>query len=127
MLLTEALAEVDRTGQHYYEAELYRLKGELTLQRFDVQSLTLKVTNSRRGIAHHEESRAEAETVGGAHPTAVSILKVRMGREYKSPRALRFPPLIKGVGGIYAPSKHPAMHSFDVDALLRKLKQRGIF
>src|SRR6185369_211831 len=31
-VLTEALAVVDRTGERVYEAELYRLKGELTLQ-----------------------------------------------------------------------------------------------
>jgi len=30
--LVEALAAVDRTGEHLYEAELYRLKGVLTLQ-----------------------------------------------------------------------------------------------
>jgi predicted ATPase len=30
--LAEALNEVQRTGERYYEAELYRLKGELTLQ-----------------------------------------------------------------------------------------------
>lgn len=31
-LLTEALTLVDKTGEHFYEAELYRLKGELLLQ-----------------------------------------------------------------------------------------------
>jgi predicted ATPase len=31
-LLAEALAHVDKTGDRFYEAELYRLKGELTLQ-----------------------------------------------------------------------------------------------
>jgi adenylate cyclase len=31
-VLTEALAFVDRTEERFYEAELYRLKGELTLQ-----------------------------------------------------------------------------------------------
>ena len=30
-LLAEALAMVDKTGERFYEAELYRLKGELTL------------------------------------------------------------------------------------------------
>ncbi len=30
--LSEALAVVDKTGERYYEAELYRLKGELTLK-----------------------------------------------------------------------------------------------
>ena len=31
-LMAEALALVDKTGERYPEAELYRLKGELTLQ-----------------------------------------------------------------------------------------------
>ena len=31
-VLNEALAQADRTGERYYEAELYRLKGTLTLQ-----------------------------------------------------------------------------------------------
>ncbi len=30
--LAEALSLVDETGEHSHEAELYRLKGELTLQ-----------------------------------------------------------------------------------------------
>jgi predicted ATPase len=32
-LLTEALATVDSTGEHWWEAELYRLKGELLLRQ----------------------------------------------------------------------------------------------
>ena len=32
-IVTEALARVNKTGEHWYEAELYRLKGELTLQQ----------------------------------------------------------------------------------------------
>jgi len=36
-VLAEALAVVDKTGERSYEAELYRLKGELTLQQFKVQ------------------------------------------------------------------------------------------
>ena len=31
-MLAEALAAVNRTGERFYEAELYRLKGQLTLQ-----------------------------------------------------------------------------------------------
>ena len=43
--LTEALDRVNKTGERYYEAELYRLKGELTLQQFKVQSSKFKVAN----------------------------------------------------------------------------------
>ena len=32
-VLTEALALVDRTGERWYESEIYRLKGELLLQQ----------------------------------------------------------------------------------------------
>jgi predicted ATPase len=55
--VAEALAAVDRTEERFYEAELYRLKGELSLQK------------SRVGIAHHDGTVAEAGTVGGARPT----------------------------------------------------------
>ena len=37
-VLAEALAVVDKTGERFYEAELYRLKGELTLQQSGVRS-----------------------------------------------------------------------------------------
>ena len=38
-VLTEALAVVDKNESRWYEAELYRLKGELTLAQSGVQSL----------------------------------------------------------------------------------------
>ena len=40
--LAEALAMVDYTGECVYEAELHRLRGELTLQQFKVQSSKFK-------------------------------------------------------------------------------------
>src|SRR5262249_32866373 len=43
--LAEALEFADKTGERYYEAELYRLKGELTLQQFNVQGSKFKVDN----------------------------------------------------------------------------------
>jgi class 3 adenylate cyclase/predicted ATPase len=60
-LLAEAQDVVARTGEGFYEAELYRLKGELTLQS-SVQSLESRVKEaeecflkeSRVGIAHHD-------------------------------------------------------------------------
>ncbi|HEV8712676.1 MAG TPA: adenylate/guanylate cyclase domain-containing protein [Candidatus Binatia bacterium] len=42
-ILAEALAVVNRTGERLYEAELYRLKGELTLQQSKVQGPKSKV------------------------------------------------------------------------------------
>jgi len=67
-VLVEALAWADKTGERFYEAELYRLKGELTLKQFQVSSGQLS-ENSRVGSAHHDGTVAEAEMVGGAHPT----------------------------------------------------------
>jgi len=37
-LLASALAEVQKSGERWWEAELYRIKGELTLQQSKVQS-----------------------------------------------------------------------------------------
>ena len=41
--LAEALAFVDKTEERVWEAELYRLRGELTLQQFKVQSSRFKI------------------------------------------------------------------------------------
>ncbi len=41
--LAEALTVVDKNGEHFYEAELYRLKGELTLQKLSVVKSQLSV------------------------------------------------------------------------------------
>jgi len=42
-LLTEALAAVDKTGGRFQEAEIYRIKGELTLTQSSVQRLASSV------------------------------------------------------------------------------------
>jgi predicted ATPase len=41
-VLTEALAAVNATGERFYEAELYRLTGELTLQKLNDPGSTFK-------------------------------------------------------------------------------------
>src|SRR5262249_22782632 len=41
--LSEELTVVDQTGERFYEAELYRLKGELTLKQSSVQGLASNV------------------------------------------------------------------------------------
>jgi class 3 adenylate cyclase/predicted ATPase len=43
--LAEALTVVDKSGERFYEAELYRLQGELTLQQFQVQGSKFRVPN----------------------------------------------------------------------------------
>jgi predicted ATPase len=47
-LLVEALATVNITEECMYEAELYRLKGELTLQKFQVSGSQLQVQTSQK-------------------------------------------------------------------------------
>jgi predicted ATPase len=58
-VLAETLAAVDKTGERYYEAELYRLKGALTLQQFNVQGSKFKVENSFELRVRSSESEAE--------------------------------------------------------------------
>jgi predicted ATPase len=58
-VLAEALALVGKTGERYYEAELHRLKGELTLQKFQVSSSTFQVQESPKSEVRGPESEAE--------------------------------------------------------------------
>ena len=44
-VLAEALSYVDNTGERYWEAELYRLKGQLTLQQFQVSGSEFQVVD----------------------------------------------------------------------------------
>jgi predicted ATPase len=46
-LLTDALRIMHESGERYYEADLYRLKGELTRQHFTVQSSSFNVPNAQ--------------------------------------------------------------------------------
>jgi predicted ATPase len=56
--LSEALALVNRTGERFYEAELYRLKGELTLARSGVRGPASEVPNTQHPTP---STQAEAE------------------------------------------------------------------
>jgi predicted ATPase len=58
-VIVEALAAVEQQGERMYEAELYRLKGELTLQQqCKVQSAECKVPNTQHPIP---STQAEVE------------------------------------------------------------------
>jgi predicted ATPase len=48
--LTEALGIMDKNGERAYEAELYRLKGELTLQQFQVPGSKFQVEEAEEGF-----------------------------------------------------------------------------
>jgi predicted ATPase len=56
-VLVEALVVADKTGEHFYEAELYRLKGELSLQS-GVRSPESEITNPQSPTS---SPQAEAE------------------------------------------------------------------
>jgi predicted ATPase len=58
-VLAEALAIGDKTEERYYEAELYRLKGQLTLQKFQVSGFKFQVENSSESGVRSLESEAE--------------------------------------------------------------------
>jgi len=58
-VLAEALATVNRTGERFYEAELYRLKGTLTLQKFQVSGSKFQVSEGPKSEVRGPESEAE--------------------------------------------------------------------
>jgi predicted ATPase len=58
-LLAEALALVDKTGERVSEAELYRVKGQLTLQRFQVSGFKFQVQESPKSEVRGPESEVE--------------------------------------------------------------------
>ncbi len=57
-LLAEALSHVDKTGERYYEAELYRIKGRLTLQS---KTSPRQVTGKSKASQDKSEVEQEAE------------------------------------------------------------------
>ena len=75
-MLTEALAWVDKNGERYYEAELYRLKGELLRHAEEAEacfhhaldiarsqqakSFELRTATSLAKLWQHQGKRAEA-------------------------------------------------------------------
>jgi predicted ATPase len=59
--VSEALTLVNRTGERFYEAELYRLKGTLTLQKFQVSSSEFQVPPSLQPLTPSTQAEAEAE------------------------------------------------------------------
>ena len=57
--LAEAFAVVHKTGEGLWEAELYRLKGTLTLQKFQVSGSKFQMQNSPASEVRSPESEAE--------------------------------------------------------------------
>ncbi len=67
-LLAEALTHVDKTGERYYEAEVYRLKGELTLTQSRVQGLGSSVKASQSKSRQVKASQDKSEVTSPQHP-----------------------------------------------------------
>jgi predicted ATPase len=59
--LAETLETTNRRGDRWYEAELYRLKGELTLKQSQVQGPKFQVPNTQH-LPPSPQAEAEAET-----------------------------------------------------------------
>src|SRR5439155_17820958 len=55
---TEMLRTLDQPGERLWDAELYRLKGELTLQQSKVQSLKSKVASTQHPTPSTQEAEA---------------------------------------------------------------------
>src|SRR5262249_58675829 len=58
-VLAEALATGHRIGEYFWEAELYRLKGELTLQQLKIKNAKLTITETP-----HQAANPQAEAEG---------------------------------------------------------------
>jgi predicted ATPase len=56
-LLTEALALTERNGERLHEAELYRIKGALTLQKFQVSSFEFQVQISQKAKVKGQKAK----------------------------------------------------------------------
>lgn len=75
MLLEEALDEARATGEEYYEAELYRLKGELLL-KLDQSALTKAESGFRQSLEVARRQGAKSWELR----TAMSLMRLERGR-----------------------------------------------
>jgi len=58
-VLAEALAVVNKNGERLWEPELYRLQGELTLQKFQVSGFKFQVNNPQAAFRNPQLEEAE--------------------------------------------------------------------
>jgi DNA-binding winged helix-turn-helix (wHTH) protein/predicted ATPase len=65
-LLAEVEADMEKTDERYYEAELWRIKGELTLQQSGVRGLTSSVKTSSKSRVQNSKPKTP-----GARPSAL--------------------------------------------------------
>lgn len=76
-VIDEALAVTARNGERFYEAELYRLKGILTLQKLSVVNIQLSVTDPGPLVP---DPRAEAE---GYFLKAITIAQEQQAKSWE--------------------------------------------
>jgi predicted ATPase len=57
-VLAEALATLERTGERMYEAELYRLRGELMLAQSRIQKKAEECFHRAVAIAHRQQAKS---------------------------------------------------------------------
>jgi predicted ATPase len=72
--LADALTQVEKTGERWYEAELYRLKGELTLAQSSVQSLASRVQKEAEDFFHKAIEIARRQSAKSLELRAVMSL-----------------------------------------------------
>ncbi len=90
-VLTEALDLVHKTGGRFYEAELYRLKGQLTLQQFNVQGSKFKVEEEAEAYflkAIKIAQRQQAKSLELRATTSLARLWQQQGRQKEAHRML---------------------------------------
>ncbi len=75
--LAEALDAVDKNGERFYEAELYRLKGQLTLQKFQVSGSTFQVENSLASSVQKEVEECFWKAIEIARKQQAKSLELR--------------------------------------------------
>jgi predicted ATPase len=76
-VLAEVLALVEKTWERWWEAELYRLKGQLTLQKFQVSGFKFQVQESPKS----EVRSSESEVPNTQHPTPSPQAEAEAGAE----------------------------------------------
>jgi len=79
-VLARALAEVHKSEERNYEAELYRLKGQLTLQKFQVSGSRFQVQESPKSGVRGPETEAEEcflKAIGIARKQQAKSLELR--------------------------------------------------
>jgi tetratricopeptide (TPR) repeat protein len=69
-VVAEALTKMEKSGDRYYEAELYRLKGELTLQQSSVQGLASRVQANQRAKGNGQKAKMLNPHPLNPHPPA---------------------------------------------------------